>query len=253
MKQVVERTADTAAAADVTESRLHALVAQGKVRETETLIQQIEQRARRAGRQAGFAEGIAGVAADIMLLGEFAAARRLAEKSESLVSREAIPWIVVPVYYVTGRTAPAKALHADIQTVFARDQTFRDLWSPVYDAAAAIHRGDHAGAAALLGSPEATYARARPGLSLMRGMALYNGGDYRAAAEALQRAIDNRMVAEPTPVAAVATIWLARTRVKMGDTPAARRAYQDALAAWKDADPDLALLTEAKREYEALR
>ena len=47
-------------------------------------------------------------------------------------------------------------------------------------------------------------------------------------------------------------IWLARVRVKLGDTAAARRLYQDALAALKDADTDLPLLVEARKEYAAL-
>jgi hypothetical protein len=37
-----------------------------------------------------------------------------------------------------------------------------------------------------------------------------------------------------------------------GDTARSRRAYQDLLAIWKDADPDIPVLQEAKREYAAL-
>jgi eukaryotic-like serine/threonine-protein kinase len=40
-----------------------------------------------------------------------------------------------------------------------------------------------------------------------------------------------------------------RVDQKMGDLPKARIAYQNFLAAWKDADPDLPLLREAKAEY----
>jgi hypothetical protein len=38
-----------------------------------------------------------------------------------------------------------------------------------------------------------------------------------------------------------------------GDTAGARKAYQDFLALWKDADQDLPVLTEARKEYEALK
>jgi serine/threonine protein kinase len=38
-----------------------------------------------------------------------------------------------------------------------------------------------------------------------------------------------------------------------GDTAKARAAYQDFLALWKDADPDVPILKEAKAEYEKLR
>ena len=35
----------------------------------------------------------------------------------------------------------------------------------------------------------------------------------------------------------------------MGDTNKARSAYQDFLALWKDADPDIPILQQAKAEY----
>ena len=38
-----------------------------------------------------------------------------------------------------------------------------------------------------------------------------------------------------------------------GDTAKARTAYQDFLALWKDADPDLPILKEAKAEYAKLQ
>jgi hypothetical protein len=38
-----------------------------------------------------------------------------------------------------------------------------------------------------------------------------------------------------------------------GDTAKARTAYQDFLALWKDADPDIPILKEAKAEYAKLQ
>ena len=39
----------------------------------------------------------------------------------------------------------------------------------------------------------------------------------------------------------------------MGDTARARKYYQDFFALWKDADPDIPILIEAKKEYEKLK
>ena len=39
----------------------------------------------------------------------------------------------------------------------------------------------------------------------------------------------------------------------MGDTAAARKSYQDFLALWKDADPDIPIYKQAKAEYAGLR
>jgi eukaryotic-like serine/threonine-protein kinase len=51
----------------------------------------------------------------------------------------------------------------------------------------------------------------------------------------------------------LAQLELGRLFQKQGETPKARIAYQNFLAAWKDADPDLPLLHEAKAEYAKLQ
>ena len=38
-----------------------------------------------------------------------------------------------------------------------------------------------------------------------------------------------------------------------GDTAKARKAYQDFFGLWKDADPDIPILIDAKKEYEKLK
>jgi hypothetical protein len=45
--------------------------------------------------------------------------------------------------------------------------------------------------------------------------------------------------------------WAAPTRSP--DTPKTRTAYQDFFALWKDADPDIPILKEAKAEYAKLQ
>ena len=57
----------------------------------------------------------------------------------------------------------------------------------------------------------------------------------------------------PDILLVIAQLKLGRLFQKQGDTPKARIAYQNFLAAWKDADPDLPLLHEAKAEYAKLR
>lgn len=90
-------------------------------------------------------------------------------------------------------------------------------------------------------------------MTLLRGQALLGLGRAPDAAAAFRLAFEKRFVAEPTVLGPVSQIWLARALTKSGDTAGAKRAYQDALALWKNADADLPLLVEAKREYEALR
>jgi eukaryotic-like serine/threonine-protein kinase len=50
-----------------------------------------------------------------------------------------------------------------------------------------------------------------------------------------------------------ARLQLGRAKAMGGDKEGARKDYLDFLAIWKDADPDILLLREAKAEYERLK
>jgi hypothetical protein len=56
-----------------------------------------------------------------------------------------------------------------------------------------------------------------------------------------------------SPLFPLAHVGLARAASLQGDAAKARRAYQDFLALWKDADVDIPILIEAKKEYEKLQ
>lgn len=58
---------------------------------------------------------------------------------------------------------------------------------------------------------------------------------------------------ETGPLRAMAYVGLGRAATLAGDTARARQAYEEFLALWKDADPDIPLLADAQREYAALR
>jgi cytochrome c-type biogenesis protein CcmH/NrfG len=51
----------------------------------------------------------------------------------------------------------------------------------------------------------------------------------------------------------LARLGLARAYALQGDTAKARAAYQDFLALWKDADPDIPILKQGKAEYAKLK
>ena len=55
------------------------------------------------------------------------------------------------------------------------------------------------------------------------------------------------------PEHSLAKLGLGRAYVMSGDTAKAKAAYQDFLAFWKDADPDVPILKEAKAEYAKLQ
>jgi hypothetical protein len=54
------------------------------------------------------------------------------------------------------------------------------------------------------------------------------------------------------PIGALAHVQLGRVLVLSGETTKGKAAYQDFLTLWKDADPDVPILRQAKAEYARL-
>jgi serine/threonine protein kinase/tetratricopeptide (TPR) repeat protein len=75
---------------------------------------------------------------------------------------------------------------------------------------------------------------------------LHKGNE--AGAE-FQKFLDHRGLVANCPLAPLAHLGLARAYVMQGDTAKARAAYQDFLTLWKEADPDIPILKQAKGEY----
>lgn len=82
----------------------------------------------------------------------------------------------------------------------------------------------------------------------LRGEANLTLHDGNRAAAEFQKFIDHRGQVGNFPWGALARLGLARAYALQNDTAKARAAYQDFLALWKDADPDLPLLKQARAE-----
>jgi len=87
----------------------------------------------------------------------------------------------------------------------------------------------------------------------LRGQAYLLAHQGKEAAAEFQRMIDHRGIVLNFPLGALAHLGLARAFALQGDTAKARTAYQDFLAVWKDADPDIPILKQAKAEYAKLQ
>jgi tetratricopeptide (TPR) repeat protein len=99
----------------------------------------------------------------------------------------------------------------------------------------------------------ALYARANAGVFYARGLAYEQLGRYAEAQQDFQKVLDLKSRSGPDVIFNAAQLELARLFQKQGDVPKARIAYQNFLAAWKNADPNVPLLQEAKAEYGKLQ
>lgn len=74
-----------------------------------------------------------------------------------------------------------------------------------------------------------------------------------AAAAEFQKILDHRGLLWNCTTGALAHLGLARAYAVQGDTAKTRAAYQDFLSLWKDADPNIPILKQAKAEYAKLK
>ena len=163
-----------------------------------------------------------------------------------------------------GDTAAAEKLAATLNESFPLDTVVQRYWLPSIAAAVAIERKDPNRAVELL-QPTSAIELGQPmnlTVSLcpvyLRGEAYLMQGDGKAAAAEFQKFIDHYGLVANFPWGALARLGLARAyALDAAKDPAARdkarAAYQNLLTLWKDADPDVPILIQAKAEYAKLQ
>jgi DNA-binding winged helix-turn-helix (wHTH) protein/tetratricopeptide (TPR) repeat protein len=125
---------------------------------------------------------------------------------------------------------------------------------PAVEAAVFMSKNEPAAALEAL-QPAIPYDFATPDFDGLyyRGLASYQRGAYEDARAVLQKLLDNQGLTTVSPLWPLARLGLARTDAALGQADASRRAYDALFAFWKNADPDLPLLLQAKKEYRQLK
>jgi predicted Ser/Thr protein kinase len=159
-----------------------------------------------------------------------------------------------------GDTAKARALAQELAKQHPLHTVVQSYWLPTIEAQLALSAKDPATAIAQLRNT----ANLEYGLTVgnsnnsclypiyLRGEAYLAAGQEGAAAE-FQKIIDHPGIVWNCATGALAHLELGRAYVLAGDKAKARAAYQDFLTLWKDADPDIPILKEAKAEFAKLQ
>src|SRR5271169_3473276 len=150
-----------------------------------------------------------------------------------------------------GNTAAAEKLAAELDKTFPLDTLIQRYWLPTIRAAVALQRKDPNRAIKLLKVATAIELGDQGDLLpvYLRGEAYLMLHDGNRAAAEFQKFIDHCGVVENFPWGALARLGRARAYALSGDSPKAKSAYKDFLTLWKDADPDVPILKQAKAEY----
>jgi eukaryotic-like serine/threonine-protein kinase len=82
---------------------------------------------------------------------------------------------------------------------------------------------------------------------------LLASGNSKDAGAEFQRILDCPGITVNSPVGSLARLGLARALAASDDVAKARTTYQDFFALWKDADPDIPVLKQAKTDYAKLQ
>jgi predicted Zn-dependent protease len=154
-----------------------------------------------------------------------------------------------------GDTVGAEKLAAELEKTSPLDTMVQRYWLPTIRASVALERNDPNRAIELL-KVVSPIELGRAGNLLpvyLRGEAYLMLHDGNRAAGEFQEFIDYRGLIANFPWGALARLGLARAYAMQGDKAKARTAYQDFLTLWKDADPDIPILKQAKTEYAKLQ
>jgi eukaryotic-like serine/threonine-protein kinase len=158
-------------------------------------------------------------------------------------------------------SSKAQSLTDDLAKVFSENTIVRLNYLPTLRAQLALSHQDAAKAIDDLSVavPYDLMTPANPALAaelypvFVRGQACLAAHQSSEAAREFQKILDHSGIVVNAPIGALAHLGLARAYVLQGGSPKARTAYQDFLTLWKDADPDIPVLKQAKAEYAKLQ
>jgi len=159
----------------------------------------------------------------------------------------------------TGETIHARALLEELQKSYPSNTLLKIYWFPIVNAAIALQGKNPSQALDAL-QPAAPYEIALSSSlergtlypSYLRGQALLMQRNGAGAAAEFQKLLDHSGIVVNFVTAPLARLQIARAYAMAGETTKAKNAYQDFFALWKDADPEIPILKQAKSEYAEL-
>ena len=158
----------------------------------------------------------------------------------------------------TGNTEQARKMADALDQDYPLDTLVQNYSLPTIRAAMKSNANDPAGAIAALQPSlkyELSYNWSFNSLypAYIRGLSYLQLGQGRLAAAEFQKLVDHRGLVGIDVIGVLAHLQMARAQKMMGDEDSAHKWYEDFLALWKDADPDIPIYQQAKAEYARLK
>jgi eukaryotic-like serine/threonine-protein kinase len=193
------------------------------------------------------------------LVGNTALAKQTAQAALLMAKGRDVEGTSAVALGLAGDSVQANQLGSDLSKRFAEDTLVHFLYLPMIQAAVWSQSGDAGKALAALEATE-PYEFGGPGnldIALdpvyLRGQAYLDAKLGSAAAGEFQKILDHPGLVLNEPIGALAHLGLGRAYALARDNAKAKSAYQDFFALWKNADPDIPILQQAKEEYATLK
>jgi eukaryotic-like serine/threonine-protein kinase len=159
---------------------------------------------------------------------------------------------------LTGDAARSQKMADDLSHGYPTDTILNKVLIPFAQAATELQRNQPAAALARLEVAAPYEFGSGPGsagysINYLRAEAYLHLKDGAKAAAEYQKILARRGIDIYDVTYNLSHLGLARALALQGNTAAAKSAYQDFFAAWKNADPDVPVLRQAKAEYEKLQ
>ncbi|HLB89003.1 MAG TPA: protein kinase, partial [Terriglobales bacterium] len=223
----------------------------GQFAKARGLLRRAAESAQRANEKETAAGYEAEAAMRESLVGNMALAKQQAQVALALSNGRDVAGMSAIALARAGDSTRAAWLAADLNKRFPEDTIAQLSYLPMIHAAASL-RSSNTGKAIEMLAAAAPYELG-VGFSLypvyLRGEAYLAAKQGSAAAVEFQKILDHPGVVANEIIGALAHLQLGRAWALSGDTSMARNAYQNFLTLWKDADPDIPILKEAKAEY----
>ena len=196
------------------------------------------------------------------LFGSASEARRGATAALELSSARDVEYGAAYALALSGDASRSEALVKDLERRFPEDTAARFSYLPIVRARLALNRGQSAKAIELL-QIAVPYELSEPHsfigsfgtsvLSMCVARRIWPRITAPKPPSNFRRILDHPGLIVSDPVSALARLQLGRALVMSGDESRAKGAFEEFLALWRDADPDLPIFKQAKAEYARLQ
>jgi eukaryotic-like serine/threonine-protein kinase len=185
-------------------------------------------------------------------------ARENAQAALDLASTRDVEVLAAMTFARIGDAPRATSLADKLNKDFPQSSLQQIYWQPTIRAELEVSRNNPEKAVTLLQTAAAYEVGSGTPISslypvFVRGQAFLQARQGAQAAAEFQKVLDHKGVVGNLPTGALAHLGLGRAYTLQGDKAKARSAYQDFLALWKDADPDIPILKQAEAEYAKLQ